>query len=182
MFEHMQTSIPECVQILAPRFEDERGRFIKILQFGALPDQVTSEPYVEQFYTVSRKNVLRGLHFQLPPADHGKLVYCSAGTVLDAVVDLRADSPTFKKFELLELSAERANILYIPKGCAHGFLTITESATMHYCVTSGHSPALDAGIRWDSVGIPWPIHDPVLSRRDRALPPLAEFKIPRWSP
>jgi dTDP-4-dehydrorhamnose 3,5-epimerase len=109
---------------------------------------------------------------------HVKLVACIAGEVLDAVVDLRQGSPTFHRHLLIELSAEKANLLYIPPGMAHGFYTLSGSATVLYSVSTQHSPAHDAGVRWDSAGIPWPNPDPLLSPRDAALPPLSSFDSP----
>lgn len=138
----------------------------------------------EEFYTVSRRRVLRGLHFQIPPHDHAKLVYCVQGRVFDVIMDLREGSPTFGEALSLELSAERANVLYLPKGIAHGFYVESDEAVLVYKTSSTHSPAHDRGVLWSAVpGIAWPDPAPILSDRDAALPSFAGFRTPfRYSP
>ena len=122
--------------------------------------------------------MLRGLHFQTPPHGHAKLVLCLFGAVFDAVVDLRQGSPADGQFFTLELSAAKRNMLYVPKGLAHGFYVPSGEALMLYKTSTVHAPAHDAGIRWDSAGIPWPGSKPLVSARDAAFAPLAEFKSP----
>jgi dTDP-4-dehydrorhamnose 3,5-epimerase len=118
------------------------------------------------------------MHFQLPPKDHVKVVYCTAGRVLDVIVDLRRGSPTFGQHVTIDLSAERANMVYIARGVAHGFYVPDETSTLVYRIESVHSPDHDAGIAWDGCGVSWPTSDPVLSARDRAFPALADFDTP----
>ena len=127
---------------------------------------------------MSRRGVVRGLHFQGPPADHAKLVFCTQGRVQDGVIDLRVGSPTFRQHALVELSADAANMLYIPAGMAHGFCVLSESATLVYKVSSQYSPDHDAGVLWNSAGIPWAVADPVLSPRDAAFPRLDAYTSP----
>jgi dTDP-4-dehydrorhamnose 3,5-epimerase len=134
--------------------------------------------FKEHYYSASKKNVVRGLHFQLPPMDHVKIVYCIYGAVLDVVLDLRIDSPSYGDYEIFELSAEKANSIYMPKGMAHGFCVLSQEAILGYCVTSTYSQECDSGIRWDSANIPWPVSNPILSVRDLALPSFGEFKSP----
>jgi len=134
--------------------------------------------FTEQFYSTSKQNVLRGLHFQLPPHDHAKLIMCVSGKVLDATVDLRKGSPTYGKYVVMELDDTKANMIYIPSGMAHGFLTLSDTATLLYNTTTMHSPPHDSGIRWDSVGIPWPMENPIISPRDAAFVRLDEFESP----
>lgn len=177
MFTLRETGLPGCFEVLFKRVEDARGAFIKTFHAKAFASNGLETAFVEQYYTTSKRGVLRGLHFQVPPEDHAKLVYCISGTVFDAVLDLRRSSGTCGKFAHVELSAEKANALYIPRGLAHGFAALTD-CTMVYNVTSVHAPACDAGIRYDSAGIPWPGSDFVLSERDRAFPALADFDSP----
>ena len=134
--------------------------------------------FAEEYYSLSHHGVLRGLHFQTPPMDHAKLVYCADGEVLDAVVDLRRGSPTYGEYQTFIMSSEAGNILYIPSGFAHGFYVTGPSALMIYKVTAVYVAENDSGIRWNSTGIPWPDENPVLSGRDRTLPPLADFSSP----
>ncbi len=134
--------------------------------------------FAENFFTISGEKVLRGMHFQMPPADHAKLVYCVAGAVMDVGLDLRVGSPTFGEHFVIELSAERNNAVYMPEGVAHGFYVREGPAVMIYNVGSEHSPTLDAGILWQSFGACWPEDAPVISARDSRLPALSEFQSP----
>jgi dTDP-4-dehydrorhamnose 3,5-epimerase len=173
-----KTSIPGCIELLAAVRKDERGRFFKTYHADFFRANGLATDFREEFYSVSRIGVLRGLHFQLPPAEHAKLVSCLGGKVLDAVVDLRKGSPTFGRYQLFTLTPEDAIQLYVPAGLAHGFYVVEGDALMSYKVTSVHSPEHDTGIRWDSAGIPWPDGSPLVSTRDAALPPLDVFESP----
>jgi len=171
-------ALPGCLLVHLDRFEDARGSFVKTYQRAAF-EAAGMEPLEgESFYTVSRQGVLRGMHFQTPPAQHAKLVHCQAGRVLDVFVDLRRSSPHYGQHQAIELSGDTGLALYLPAGIAHGFLTLSEQACMSYQVSSPHSPAHDAGIRWDSFGFDWPIAQPLLSDRDQRHPALADFDSP----
>ena len=176
--ELRKTSIPGCFEIFPKVLQDERGFFVKTFHEGLFAENGLATHFAEEYYTFSRRNVLRGLHFQLPPHDHAKLVYCIAGEVLDAVVDLRVGSPVYGRFETFTLSAEKSNMIYIPSGLAHGFYVAGSHALLVYHVTTAYSPEHDAGIHWNSAGIPWPGGAPILSKRDSAFLPLNEFKSP----
>ena len=178
MFEIVRTSIDGCV-LLHPKVRgDARGRFVKTMHAGWFAGHGLRSDFPEHYYSVSRAGVLRGLHFQTPPHDHAKLVFCAAGHVLDAVVDVRAGSPTFGSHQLFPLNAEHGTMTYVPPGVAHGFLSLSEDAVVMYHVTSPYSPEHDAGILWSSAGIPWPIETPILSPRDAEFPRLADFQSP----
>lgn len=176
--QFISTSLPGCYEIQPRVLSDARGFFVKPFHREIFAERGLATDFAEVYYSMSHRGVLRGLHFQLPPHDHAKLVYCVAGQVLDVAVDLRVGSPTFGQFARFELSAEQANVLYLPAGLAHGFYTLSEQALMVYQVTTVYAPAHDAGIRWDSVGIPWPDSVPVLSDRDQRFPALAAFVSP----
>ena len=173
-----QTKIPGLFEILPHIIKDERGLFIKSFHQDIFKKNGLTADFVEEYYSFSYKEVLRGLHFQLPPMDHVKIVYCVLGKVLDAVVDLRVGSPTYGEFETFELSAEKANMIYIPKGLAHGFYVLSKSAIMVYKVTTVYSPEHDTGILWNSVPIPWPDKNPLVSKRDSEFKPFKDFKSP----
>jgi len=177
-FDVNPQGIPGCYEVCPKIFTDERGLFVKTFHHDLFAAHGLETRFAEEYYSFSRQRVLRGLHFQLPPRDHVKLVYCVAGEVLDAVVDLRVGSPTYGTHETIVLSARKANMLYIPAGVAHGFYVTGESALMMYKVTTVHSPEHDAGILWDSVGIPWPDAHPVVSGRDSGFVPFAAFVSP----
>ncbi len=172
------TPLPGCFAIQPTVFDDLRGRFVKVFHEPAFTEHGLVARFAEDYYSVSRKGVLRGMHFQTPPSDHVKLVYCVSGEILDAVVDLRRGSPTYGQHFMLELTAAKANILYVPRGMAHGFYTRSEEATVIYKVETVHAPSEDAGIAWNGCGISWPSDAPILSTRDQRFPTLAEFESP----
>ena len=177
MFDQFQTALPGCFEIQPIVRGDSRGRFVKTFHANTFNELSLETEFPEQYYSVSAAGVLRGLHFQTPPMDHNKLVYCTSGRILDAVLDIRLDSPTFGKSITLELSAAKANMIYIPKGMAHGFYSITD-ATVAYNVSTVYSPEHDAGILWNSAGIDWAVSDPSLSERDRLFEPFDQFESP----
>jgi len=167
------------VQVIRPRvFTDARGSFVKTFHAPAFREAGRPFEPQEEFFSTSAKNVLRGMHFQLPPAAHAKLVYCVAGRVLDVVLDLRKSSPTFGRSYTRELNDKNRELLFIPIGFAHGFLALADGATMVYQTSTVHAPAQDAGILWNSFGFDWPVKDPVLSERDRRFPALRDFESP----
>jgi dTDP-4-dehydrorhamnose 3,5-epimerase len=172
------TTISGCFELQPKLFEDSRGRFVKVFHKQAFAELGLETAFAEEYYSISYKDVIRGLHFQLPPMDHVKMVYCVEGEVLDAVVDLRVGSPTYGHYELFELSSDKANSIYVPKGMAHGFCALSEQAIMVYKVSTVYSPEHDAGVLWNSVGISWPLELPCISDRDKSFPTLAEFKSP----
>jgi dTDP-4-dehydrorhamnose 3,5-epimerase len=160
-----------------PRFADQRGEFIKTFQATLFAEHGIEFHLAEQFFSTSKAGVLRGLHFQIPPFDHAKLVFCLTGRILDVVVDLRKSSPAFGKFAAFTLDAEKAHGLFIPSGFAHGFYAETD-ATVFYNVSSVHQPSADAGIHWQSIGYPWPNDAPIISERDGKFPALEAFQSP----
>jgi dTDP-4-dehydrorhamnose 3,5-epimerase len=165
--------------IVRPRvLTDARGSFVKTFHEPSFANRGLRTDWTEEFQSSSRRGVIRGMHFQTPPADHAKLVFCSAGSVLDVIVDLRCGSPTYGEHRSLTLHAEQGTGIYIPTGCAHGFLSLSDTSTMYYKVTSVHAPTCDAGIAWDGFGFVWPVEGPLLSERDRGHPPLAAFVSP----
>lgn len=178
MFELISTLIPGCLEIRPRIHGDARGRFVKVFNRQAFAAAGLNTDYPEEFYSVSHRGVVRGLHFQSPPMDHIKLVYCVAGQIQDAVLDLRRGSPTYGRHVLFELSAEAGNMVYIPRGLAHGFCALSETAILVYKTSSVYSPTHDCGVLWNSVGIRWAATEPVLSKRDRAHPPLEAFQSP----
>ncbi|TAJ02032.1 dTDP-4-dehydrorhamnose 3,5-epimerase [Pectobacterium versatile] len=166
------TNLANLYEIENRLFKDERGFFVKTYHAPTFIENSLENNFTESFYSTSHKGVLRGMHFQLPPYDHTKLVYCASGEILDVVVDIRIGSKTFGNYFSTILSAEKANALYIGRGYAHGFLTLSESATMVYMTSTIHAPDYDAGIRWDSFGFDWGIDKPIISTRDLSFNPL----------
>lgn len=178
MLDIKASTISGCFELQPKVLHDARGKFVKVFHEQAFAAHGLETAFAEEYYSVSHRNVIRGLHFQLPPMDHVKLVYCVAGEVLDAVVDLRVGSATYGQYALFELSAAKANSIYIPKGMAHGFYTRSAQATMVYKVSTIYSPPHDEGVLWNSAAIPWPTSDAVLSARDEGFLPLDQFVSP----
>ena len=172
------TAIPGCLQVRSRLFEDERGSFLKLFTDPAFADAGLACDWQEVYTSTSRRGVIRGMHFQLPPADHDKLVFCLDGEVLDVVLDLRVGSPTERQAVAVTLTGAAGTGLFIPRGCAHGFLGVSETSSMLYLVTSAYAPEQDRGVRWDSFGFDWPTDRPIVSERDRDHPALADFASP----
>lgn len=178
IFQLIETAIPGCAEIRPAIRKDFRGRFVKVFQRELFSAAGLCANFTEDFYSVSHQHVIRGLHFQRPPVDHAKLVYCVAGQVQDVVVDIRIGSPTFGRYAVTCLSAEAGNMLYIPTGLAHGFCTLSETAVVIYKTSTSYSPLHDQGVLWNSAGIPWATDTPILSDRDQLHPPLEAFSSP----
>ena len=144
------TSLPEVLIIEPKVFGDERGFFFESFNQRAFDAATgTSFSFVQDNHSKSAKNVLRGLHYQLPPQAQGKLVRVVAGEVFDVAVDIRRDSPNFGQWVSAVLSAENRRQLWIPPGFAHGFLVLSDSAEFLYKTTDYYAPALERCIRWD---------------------------------
>jgi len=161
-----------------PAFEDERGWFIKSFQDTFFEEKNIRFELRESYFSISRKNVIRGMHFQLPPFQHHKIVFCPQGAILDVMLDLRKDSPSFGRHFAIELSAQNHQAVFIPEGFAHGFLALTDNAMTYYLVSSSYRKEYDTGIRWDSFGMSWPATAPLISARDQSFAPLAGFQTP----
>ena len=170
------------VEVLKPRrFSDERGWFQETWSRRAMVARGIEAEFVQDNHSLSvATGTLRGLHFQVPPFAQGKLVRCTAGRIMDYALDVRRDSPSWGLWVAAELTAENGWQLWIPAGFAHAFVTLEPMTEVIYKVTADYAPECDGGIRWDSVGIAWPLpaSGPVLSDKDRALPGLAEFDSP----
>jgi dTDP-4-dehydrorhamnose 3,5-epimerase len=171
------------VKLIRPRrFGDTRGWLTEVYSrptFAALGIACT---FVQDNHSLSvPAYTLRGLHFQTPPRGQDKLVSCIRGRIFDVVVDVRRGSPTYGQWVGTELSAENGHQLFIPIGFAHGFLTLEPNCEVTYKCSDTYAPEADGGIRWDSVGIDWPLPPgvmPELSARDQIQPTLAEFDSP----
>ena len=172
LFEKISTPLDGCFELQPKVRGDRRGGFVKTFHAAAFAELGLATDFREEFFSTSIKNVVRGLHFQIPPADHAKLTYCIRGNIKDVVVDLRKNSATFGNHYAINLSAEKANMMYIPKGFAHGFLTLSERAIIIYKVTSVYSPEHDKGIIRNSCGIDWQCSAPILSDRDKIHSPF----------
>lgn len=173
-----ELGIPGCLLIVPNCSEDERGTFVKTYHEPTWQSLGLRTDWVEEYYSVSHQGVLRGLHCQLPPSDHTKVVSCLSGKVFDMLVDLRKGSPCYGQAISVVLDAGQPSLVYIPTGLAHGFYTMSPEATVAYRVTSVYDPGCDAGVLWSSIDCRWPVAFPVISARDAGLPPLSRFNSP----
>lgn len=167
----IQTAIPGLL-ILEPRvFGDDRGFFFESFNRDTFRNATGIDAeFVQDNHSRSEKNVLRGLHYQVPPRAQGKLVRVVHGAVFDVAVDIRKDSPTFGRWVGETLSAENKKQLWVPRGFAHGFLTLTDSAEFLYKTTDYYAPEHERCIAWNDpkIGIKWPLTaEPVLSTKDQ---------------
>lgn len=178
MFDIKRSKIDGCLELIPSIFEDHRGSFVKVFHQDAFASAGLENSFTEEYYSKSLKGVIRGLHFQIPPKDHVKVVYCVQGSVFDVVLDLRVGSPTFGEYEVFSLTAKDANMVYIPKGMAHGFCSLSEASILVYKTSTVYDANYDSGIRWDSAGIQWPTETPIVSDRDKQFPTFQSFKSP----
>jgi dTDP-4-dehydrorhamnose 3,5-epimerase len=171
------TAIPGCFVVTPDSHSDVRGGLTKTFAASHFADAGLTAPFREHFHSWSRHGVLRGLHVQAPPHDGAKLVVCAAGEVLDVVVDLRAGSPAFGR-PLSHSLRGPGDALLVPAGVAHGFYVVSDECLVCYSTTAEYTTPSDDGVRWDSVGAPWPDRDPLVSQRDAGLRPLSEYESP----
>ncbi len=161
----------EGLLLLRPRiFSDERGYFFEAFNEGDFRRSTGLEvEFVQDNESSSKLGVLRGLHFQLPPHAQGKLVRVVKGAALDVVVDIRPDSPTYGRHAKVRLDAERKQLLWVPPGFAHGFLTLEDDTVFLYKCTAYYDQASERTIRWDDpdLAIQWGVQDPIMSQKDR---------------
>lgn len=176
--QKFSTDIDGAFIIKPDIFRDHRGIFFETYNREKFSEMGIDDVFVQDNYSSSSAGVLRGLHFQYPPYAMSKLVRCNRGRLFDVVVDMRQESPSFRKWIGVELNDRDHAMLYIPQGCAHGFYALTDCELMYKCSTLYHKQ-YDAGLTYDDpdIGIDWPIQDDllILSDRDKAHPRLHEI-------
>lgn len=169
------TALPGVYLVQLQRIEDERGSFARSFCRREFAEHGL-DPVVAQCNVSHNRaaGTLRGLHYQLPPAAEAKLVRCTRGAIFDVAVDLRPSSPFFGRWYGAELSAANDTLLYIPKGCGHGFQTLVDDTEVAYQMSEFYAPALAGGVRYDdpAIGIAWPLPVTAISERDRTQPLL----------
>lgn len=176
----IETKLPGCVIIEPAVFGDERGFFFETWNADRYGEHGLPTQFVQSNVSSSAQGVLRGLHYQWPNPQ-GKLVSVLEGEVYDVAVDIRRGSPHFGQWAAVVLSAANKRQLWIPEGFAHGFAVLSERAIFSYLCTAQYDKAADAGVRWDdaSIGIDWPISEPLLSDKDAKAPLLADVAAER---
>ena len=167
-----QTDIDGVLLITPERIPDERGYFVKTwgqddFEAGGLARMVARNMSYNR-----AKGTLRGMHFQRQPHAEAKLVSPLAGAIYDVALDLRPDSPSYRRWVARELRAETGDMLYVPEGCAHGFITLEPDTTVEYLISEFYAPHASGGVRWDdpAFAIEWPLPPTVISARDRSWP------------
>ena len=178
MFEIEKSPLEGCFALRPKVFTDARGTFVKTFHKSTFEGLGLETNFRESFYSISNANVIRGLHFQVPPHDHVKLVTCTEGEVIDVVLDLRKFSPTYGKVASFKITPENGLSVYIPKGMAHGFYSVKDRSTVTYSVSTEHHAAFDRGLLWSSIDFEWPTTSPIVSERDSKFPSLKDFESP----
>ena len=178
----VNTPIEGLVIIEPTLFGDDRGYFLESYNKKEFEKAIGEISFVQDNESKSSKGVLRGLHFQKPPYAQAKLVRCVEGKVLDVAVDIREGSDTYGQHVIVELSGENKKQVFIPRGFAHGFLVLSNTAIVSYKVDNSYAPANDAGIRWDdpTLNIQWGVNESevLVSEKDVKLPFFSEFETP----
>ncbi len=155
------------------RYEDDRGFFARTWDASEFSDRGLNGAFAQASISYNRRRgTLRGMHYQASPHEETKLVRCTAGAIFDVAIDLRSSSPTFLAWTGVELSAESRAALYVPEGCAHGFLTLSDEVEISYQISVPHEPSAARGVRFDdpAFGILWPEEIVVINDRDRTYP------------
>jgi dTDP-4-dehydrorhamnose 3,5-epimerase len=176
-----KTIFRDLLVITPDVFRDDRGYFFEPFNEAKFRVETgLNVTFVQDNESMSKKRVLRGMHFQVPPKSQAKLIRVTTGAVLDVVVDLRKSEPTFGKHFSLELSAANKLQLFVPEGFAHGFLVLEEDTIFSYKCTNYYSKEHDRSLLWNDpdFGIDWNISDPVISEKDRQAMPFAAFDTP----
>ena len=178
----VETKISDLIIIEPTVFGDARGYFLESYNQKKFEEIIGNTTFVQDNESKSRKGVLRGLHFQKPPFEQAKLVRCIEGEVLDVAVDIRKNSKTYGKYISVILSGENKLQLFVPRGFAHGFLVLSDSATFAYKVDNTYAPDHDAGIRWNDkeLNIEWGLEDNnvLVSKKDAELPFFSKLESP----
>lgn len=173
----IETALPGVVIIEPQVFGDARGWFMESWSAKKMEDGGIHVAFVQDNHSFSaQKGTLRGLHYQLNPMAQAKLLRASRGAIFDVAVDVRRGSPTYAQWVGVELSAENYRQLFIPRGFAHGFITLTDNVEVQYKADNLYAPDCDGNIRWDdpAIGVAWPLTPTVLSEKDANAPLLAE--------
>jgi dTDP-4-dehydrorhamnose 3,5-epimerase len=176
-FEFKRLAIPEAILIKPKIFEDERGFFLETYKKEDMEKVGIKTEFVQDNHSRSERGVLRGLHFQKEPYAQAKIVRCTRGIIYDVVVDLRKNSTTFSRYLGLVLSEQNRHQLYVPRGCAHGFLVLSDVAEVMYKVDNVYAPESERGLIWSDpeVDVSWPLDDLIISKRDRHWPTLKDL-------
>ena len=176
--EIVKTKIPGLLIIKPDVFEDERGYFFESYNQEKFVNSGIDNVFIQDNESKSMKGVLRGLHFQNPPYDQGKLVRVMKGVVIDVAVDIRKNSPTYGQWDSIELTESNKMMYWVPPGMAHGFVTLEDETVFFYKCTNLYNKASEGSIRWNDpdLNINWGISNPIISEKDKIAPFFKELK------
>lgn len=179
-FRFEPLDVPEVVLVEPVVHGDHRGFFLETYRRSAFAEAGIAPELVQSNVARSARGVLRGLHYQLPPAAQGKLVGVARGEIFDVAVDVRRGSPTWARWVGVRIDDQKHQMLWVPPGFAHGYCVLSAEADVWYGVTAEYEPDLDRGIRWDDpeLGVSWPLDAPRLSPKDQTLPGLSDADLP----
>jgi dTDP-4-dehydrorhamnose 3,5-epimerase len=166
-----ETSLRGAFIIYPERFEDERGFFARTFCEQEFAEQGLEARFVQCNISFNkRRGTLRGMHYQVKPYEEAKLVRCTQGAIFDVIIDLRPESPTFKRWTGVELSADNRAMMYVPVGFAHGFLALVDESEVIYQMSASYHPEYARGVRWNDpcFGITWPMKEVICSDRDNS--------------
>ena len=177
-FSFRPLDIPDVILVEPKSFEDSRGYFLENFHEKIFQDNKITSKFLQDNISFSKKNILRGLHFQLNPKAQAKLVSVINGEIFDVAVDIRKNSSTYGKWVGATLSSTNHKSLFIPEGFAHGFCVLSDEAYVMYKTSEFYSPELEKGIAWNdpSIGISWPVNEPILSEKDLNLSLLSNVE------
>jgi dTDP-4-dehydrorhamnose 3,5-epimerase len=173
-----ETKIKGAYIIEPDVFEDVRGTFIKPFNKDIFIANGLVHNFEENFYSISKKDAIRGMHFQKAPCAMAKLIYASCGSILDVVLDLRKGSPTYGQHFSIEISGSNHLAVYLPIGCAHGFLSLEDNTCIVYLQEKVYSAENEGGVHVDSFGMDWGKVKVIISKKDSEFPPLKAFDSP----
>jgi dTDP-4-dehydrorhamnose 3,5-epimerase len=175
-----ETKLPGLLVIDPKVFGDERGYFFESFNQKVFEAAGLETNFLQDKESKSARGVLRGLHFQAPPFEQGKLVRVARGAVMDVSVDIRKASPTYGKWESFELSEHNKRMLWIPPGFAHGFVSLEDDTIFIYKCTNIYHSESEGSVRWNDqdLGIVWGVDDPVVSEKDQQAPLFSELRSP----
>lgn len=175
-----QTTLPGATLITPAVFGDSRGFFLESYSRREFAKHGIDTEFVQDNHSRSVRGVLRGLHFQTPPHAQAKLVRCVRGEIWDVIVDIRIGSPTYGAWEGFTLSEENKRMLFVPRGFAHGFITVSDIAEVVYKADNYYAPLSEGGVAWNDpvLNVRWPLTQPSLSSKDTLLGPLCDLRSP----
>ena len=178
---HIEDCYIAGIKIIKPKvFSDDRGYFYEVFNKKILASVGIDDEFVQYNQSLSSKNVLRGLHFQVPPFAQAKLVRVLLGSVIDVVVDIRKNSPTYGQHFSIELNEENKIMFYMPAGMAHGFITTSDNTIFTYFVSNYYEKSAEGSLFWNDsdLNIQWSSENPIISEKDQVQNFIKDFKTP----